>query len=436
MSGGASSDGWFSKLQHSFALDGEGGVQEVDARDLAVCRQISALAVVLIFAFWVVYRLTDSAHIDPLWGRILFATVPGTLVVGTYVSAAVRQRVIGLWRFFLYVTVTWIAALTAVNRFDSSYAIGLLFVVAATSAGFGVGLQRRRPALWFLSWATLLPAALLLGVESPRIDPFIYLVSLVSLTVIFYMILDRHIRAEETLRARREEAEAASRLKSTILGNLSHEFRTPLTSILGFSEMLKNELSGEKQDRAELIYRSGARLQQTLDTLVALSRLKADRANLASKRIDVTECVARAVEPFEPAADEQEIDLVLDCPESTVEATLNPEAVERIVAILTDNAIKFTDAGQVEVRVRANGDVIVLGVEDTGIGMDEETRARLFEPFRQASEGKNRTEEGLGLGLTLVGQLVEMLDGEIDVDSEPEMGTEVQVRLPREAAWE
>lgn len=135
--------------------------------------------------------------------------------------------------------------------------------------------------------------------------------------------------------------------------------------------------------------------------------------------------------PFAPTAEEQGLDLRLDAPRSPLEAHLQPEAVERIVTVLVDNALKFTEEGHVVVQVDTRDEQVVIAVTDTGIGMDEEARRLLFEPFRQASEGFDRAEEGLGLGLTLVGQLVELMEGTIEVDSEPGTGTRFEVRIPR-----
>ncbi len=388
------------------------------------------LAAVLILAFWVVYRVSDPTHLDPWWGRVLFALVPGGIALGSYVSPLIRRRYITLWRVFLYLAVAWFTGLSVLNGFRASYGLGVLFIVAATSAGFGVGLRRRKPLLGYLTWTTLLPTGALLATTSPGIGRLLFFVSLLSLAIIFYLILDWRIRAEDALRESREQAKAASRLKSTIIGNLNHEFRTPLTSILGFAESLEEELSGTEQHQVQLIRRSGNRLRRTLNTLLELSRLRADRAHLELERIEVVQHVADAVEPFVPAAEEQGLDLRFEASRSPIEAHLQPVAVERIVTVLVDNALKFTEEGHIVVQVGTRDERVVIAVTDTGIGMNEEARHLLFEPFRQASEGFDRTEEGLGLGLTLVGQLVELMEGTIEVDSEPGTGTRFEVTIP------
>lgn len=431
-----SDDDAFSRLEHPFAVRSDADLEGAEAEDVATCRELLVLSVVLVVSFWIVYRITDPSHVDPLWGRVLFASLPGGIALGSYVLSAIRRQLLTFWRFFLYVTVAWFAGLSVLNEFDPAYGLGMLFVVAATSTGFSIGLRRRGPLLAYLAWTTILPNLALLAVESPGIGRLIFFVSLLSLAVIFYVILDWRIRAEDALRESREQAKEASRLKTTIIGNLNHEFRTPLTSILGFAESLEEELSGPQQKRAELIRRSGTRLQRTLKTLLALSRLRADRAHLEPEPINVAEHVAGAVDPFVPKAKEHGLDLRVDLPASSVEAAVNPEAIERIVTVLTDNALKFTEDGYVQVGAAVEEDAVLIVVTDTGIGIDEEAQALLFEPFRQASEGRSRTEEGLGLGLTLVGQLVELMDGTIEVDSEPGEGTRFEVRVPHNSDLE
>lgn len=426
------SDEAFSRLKHPFAVRPGVEIDDADAQDIATCRELLVLAVGLVLGFWGVYRITNPSFVDPLWGRILFAMIPGGCALCSYVVPGIRRRLISFWRFFLYVTVAWFTGLSVLNGFDQSYGLGLLFIAAATSAGFGVGLRRRRPLLLYLTWTTLLPSLALAGVEAPGIGLWIFPLCLLSLSVIFYLILDWRIRAEDALRESRVRAEAASRLKSTIIGNLNHEFRTPLTSILGFAESLENALSGHKKEQAQLIRRSGARLQHTLDTLLALSRLRADQAELTPEPVDLVEHVTSVLEPFRVKAHEEGLELNVDLPASSLEARVNPDAIGRIVTVLVDNAIKFTEEGRVRVHLAVRQETVILTVADTGIGIDEEARSLLFEPFRQASEGINRTEEGLGLGLTLVGQLVELMDGVIEVEGEPGEGSRFEVRVPRD----
>ncbi|PSQ89111.1 MAG: hypothetical protein BRD30_06005 [Bacteroidetes bacterium QH_2_63_10] len=239
-------------------------------------------------------------------------------------------------------------------------------------------------------------------------------------------------RREQELRAAKEEAEEASRLKSSMLANMSHEIRTPLTSITGFSEMLKEHLEGELATFAEKTYASSQRLMKTLDSVLQLSKLEAGVLTLKRESVCLNAVVEETAEMLRPTAAEKPVAIRMHLPDGSVEGQWNEGALNRIVGNLMENAIKFTPAeGRVEVRVREAPETAVLEVEDTGVGIDEAFQNQIFEAFRQESSGVRREYEGSGLGLSIVQRLVEALGGSIDVESEKEVGTCFTVRLPR-----
>jgi len=239
-------------------------------------------------------------------------------------------------------------------------------------------------------------------------------------------------RREQELRAAKEEAEEASRLKSSMLANMSHEIRTPLTSITGFSEMLKEHLEGELATFAEKTYASSQRLMKTLDSVLQLSKLEAGVLTLKRESVCLNAVVEETAEMLRPTAAEKPVAIRTHLPDGSVEGQWNEGALNRIVGNLMENAIKFTPAeGRVEVRVREAPETAVLEVEDTGVGIDEAFQNQIFEAFRQESSGVRREYEGSGLGLSIVQRLVEALGGSIDVESEKGVGTCFTVRLPR-----
>ncbi|WP_263785562.1 PAS domain-containing sensor histidine kinase [Salinibacter grassmerensis] len=256
------------------------------------------------------------------------------------------------------------------------------------------------------------------------------------------LILDR-LRREADLRDTKEEAEEASRLKSTMLANMSHEIRTPLTSIIGFSEAIEEKadlLESSPQDTnlstlsrfAYLIGKNGRRLLNTLDSVLNLSRLEADRMDLATERVSLDELATSLVEELYPQADEAGVHCEVEVASCPVVAQVDQGGMQVALQNLISNAITYTEeGGRVRVRsYRAEGDAVVE-VEDTGIGMDEDTVERVFEPFRQASEGLNREYEGTGLGLSITKQIVEKMSGDIEVDTEEDAGTCIRLRLPQ-----
>lgn len=252
-------------------------------------------------------------------------------------------------------------------------------------------------------------------------------------------ILDR-IERESELRAARDEAEEMSRLKSAFLANMTHEIRTPLTAIIGFTEVLKRMDLNARADRfIQLIHRGGERLLETLDAVLDLSKLEAGIATLHPEKVAVSSLVTDVVEGLTKRASQANVELSLDLPSNPIRAHLDPSALERVVTNLVANAIKFTgegplDGGRVRVELAGQSDTLTLRVADTGVGIDASFIPHLFDAFQQESTGDNRAFEGSGLGLAITYQFVELMDGTIDVESTKGEGTTVTVKLPWKSA--
>jgi signal transduction histidine kinase len=237
-------------------------------------------------------------------------------------------------------------------------------------------------------------------------------------------------QAELELKAAKEEAEEMSRLKSAFLANVSHEIRTPLTSIIGFAEVLADEVPPDHQGGAEKILQSGHRLKRTLDSVLDLSMIEAGEFSLDCRSFDVAGEVQERVDLLRPSAERKGLTLAVDAPDAAVEVYLDSSCLDRILTNLLTNAIKFTEDGRIDVRVRADADAVVVQVADTGIGISDDFQSDLFEAFKQESGGLQREHGGTGLGLSITKELVEMMEGEIHVESEKGTGTTVTVRLP------
>ncbi len=229
----------------------------------------------------------------------------------------------------------------------------------------------------------------------------------------------------------REEAEQANRLKSAFLANMSHEIRTPLTSVIGFSEVLEEEVEADYARFARLIRQSSTRLKEVLNSVLRLSKLEVGAVEFEPEDLDLATEVERTVELLQPQAEDKDLALRMDAPDE-LPAHLDPGATGRILDNLVSNAIKYTpDGGRVDVRLRSEESWAELEVSDTGRGIDEELLPNLFEPFVQAP-GEDGRDEGSGLGLAITKRLVEGMNGEIDVDTEPGEGTCFTVRLERD----
>jgi signal transduction histidine kinase len=237
-------------------------------------------------------------------------------------------------------------------------------------------------------------------------------------------------QAELELKAAKEEAEEMSRLKSAFLANVSHEIRTPLTSIIGFADVLVEEVPEAHRDGAEKIVQSGHRLMQTLDSVLDLSMIEAGEFSLSCRAFDLAAEVRQRAELMRPTAERKGLNLDIEAPESEVKVHLDPNCLDRILTNLLTNAIKFTEEGGVQVRVRTQPSSVVVQVVDTGIGIGDDFQSELFEAFKQESGGLQREHQGTGLGLSITKELVDLMEGDIDVESQKGAGTTVTVRFP------
>ena len=251
------------------------------------------------------------------------------------------------------------------------------------------------------------------------------------------------VEAMETAEAARAEAERArqaaedaDRFKGTIFTNLSHELRTPLTAILGYADILCDEATGDLVEHAEVIRDSGNRLLRTLTDVLDLARLDrlaapgSDDTLSTPEPLDAVAAVRGAVAQHAGAASAKGLALRFGTDAPAVPIVHEPDALGRLAAILVENAVKFTDRGEIRVSLHSAPDYFALRVQDTGVGMSEAFLAEAFEPFRQESDGHARTFEGTGLGLTLARRLTERMGGEIRVWSHRGQGSLFEVALP------
>ena len=258
-----------------------------------------------------------------------------------------------------------------------------------------------------------------------------------SLFVTARDITERKRKAQRLKEAKKQaelskrEAEEASRMKSAMLTNMSHEIRTPLTGIIGFAETIGEEIDGDGQVAhfANLIEDSGRRLLDTLDAVLNLSKLEAEKMNLESQPVDLVDQVEQIAEELASQAQENGLSLEVEAT-GPVRAKADKGGVKIVLQNLVSNAIKYTEEGEVEVRTHQENGHAVLEVEDTGVGMDPEVAESLFEPFRQASEGVAREYEGTGVGLAVTKKAAEQMGGSIEVDTQKGEGSRFTVRLP------
>jgi len=227
-------------------------------------------------------------------------------------------------------------------------------------------------------------------------------------------------------------AEDANRIKSEFLTNMSHELRTPMTVILGSVEyMQQSETDAVKRQLLEFVYDAGQRLLAIIDDLLDFSRIEAGRLRIEDVAFDLESCVQRAVEMFSKCAEEKGLRLTWSVhPQVPRHILGDPHRLGQILVNLVGNAVKFTEQGEVRVRVRISGDELLFEVRDTGIGIPADKLGLIFQPFTQVDGSMTRRHEGTGLGLAICKDLVEMMGGKIGVTSTQGQGSVFSFQHP------
>jgi signal transduction histidine kinase len=239
-------------------------------------------------------------------------------------------------------------------------------------------------------------------------------------------------RAFEEERRRAEELAELDRAKTAFFSNVSHEFRTPLTLMLGpVEDLLRGGgLGPAEREQLALVQRNGLRLQKLVNSLLDFSRLEAGRVRAEFEPTDLAAYTAELASTFRSAMARAGLGFEVDCPPLDEPAYVDRDMWEKIVLNLVSNAFKFTFEGGVAVSLRGEGARAVLRVRDTGAGVPPDEVPHLFERFHRVAGAKSRSHEGTGIGLALVHELVRMHRGSIEVESELGAGTTFTVALP------
>ena len=241
---------------------------------------------------------------------------------------------------------------------------------------------------------------------------------------------------DRALRAALRQAEIANKMKAAFLAAMSHELKTPLNAVLGFSEIIRDEVLGPVghdayRDYAGDIHKSGARLLAVINDVLDVSRLEGGLLTIEARPENILDVAEQAIKLARGVTHDQRA-IAIDMPTDMPSLLVDPRRLAQALGNLLANALKFTpEMGEVRfVVTRAADGGALLTVSDSGIGMAEETIAAALEPFRQVASPFARNIEGTGLGLALVKSLVECHDGTLEIHSELHKGTAVRVMLP------
>ncbi|HEY2739751.1 MAG TPA: ATP-binding protein, partial [Thermoanaerobaculia bacterium] len=241
-------------------------------------------------------------------------------------------------------------------------------------------------------------------------------------------------QAYEEERKRAEALAELDRAKTAFFSNVSHEFRTPLTLMLATLDDILAGSAGEAPVAARelltIVRRNGERLLKLVNTLLDFSRIEAGRVQAVYEPLDLAACTAELASVFRSAVERAGMRLVIDCPPLSEPVFIDRDMWEKIVLNLVSNAFKYTLEGEIRVALRTAEESAVLTVEDTGTGIPEDELPRLFNRFHRVEGARGRTQEGTGIGLALVQELVKLHGGTVGVASVFGRGSKFTVTIP------
>ncbi len=244
-------------------------------------------------------------------------------------------------------------------------------------------------------------------------------------------------RAYEEERKRAESLAELDRAKTAFFSNISHEFRTPLTLMLGLLEEMRSELgrstgsmSAPQSQQIDLIHRNALRLLKLTNALLEFSRIEAGRVQASYEATDLAGLTTELASVFRSAVEKAGLRLIVDCPPLPEPAFVDREMWEKIVLNLISNALKFTFEGEIEVKLRAADGQLDLAVRDTGTGIPAGEVPKLFDRFHRVAGARGRTHEGSGIGLALVQELARLHGGSVSAESVHGSGSMFRVSIP------
>ncbi len=387
-------------------------------------------------AFGVYNRLVGGeGHYDPLWLRALLSLLCGVLLLLSFV---VPKRLafwyVPLLYFFFAAVFFWGLALAVANRFSMLTTVQLL--AAAFMLNFGFTIPRH--LFFFCLHATLFIAAAVWWAAPPEFPAVTFVGLIVVGQVVAYTVVSLKRCSDIEMAMAREDAERANRAKDVLLAKVSHDFRTPLTAVSGFSQLLLNdEKNEEKRRMLQMTNRSAEMLLRLVEDILDFSKITQNGVTIEEAPFSFRDVAETALVAIRAQALEKELLLNVTITERVPPLLLGDRLrVSQILMNLLTNAVKYTDRGAIsfaaDYRREPGKDhpLLVITVSDTGRGIPPDDIDRIFEGFLQLADEKAQRRPGLGLGLSIVKTLVERMGGTIAVESERGKGSTFTVSLP------
>jgi signal transduction histidine kinase len=238
----------------------------------------------------------------------------------------------------------------------------------------------------------------------------------------------------EALTVANEKLEEASKLKSQFLANVNHELRTPVSAIIGYGRLVLRATEGQisqlQRENLQDLLHNAERLLNQIDSLLDFAKIEAGKMEVHVEPVEVNEVIQAAMSTIEPTLNGSSVRIIREIASGMPRLNTDRAKLQQIILNLLDNAVKFTDRGEIKISALQQNGSFKLAVSDTGIGIPKEELNKIFEEFHRGDSSSTKNYRGTGLGLAIVKQFVNLLGGEISVESEVGKGSVFTVALP------
>lgn len=254
----------------------------------------------------------------------------------------------------------------------------------------------------------------------------IYIISLKDIT--------QQILYEEQLKKTIEKESQLNKLKTIFIENMSHELRTPYNALIGYSEILDDEIKdGNLESTMEIMSALKdvfGRVLNLFANIIEVSQIESNEIMLAKVKLNCNKILSSIYELYKEKADQKNVELNVELEKADFLIEVDWMKLEKIVEVLVDNAVKYTDQGEIRLNTKLTGEEVVITIADTGIGMKEGEIEKLLQPFYQEEDVYTRSYQGVGLGLTIAHKLTKLMGGRFHISSQRDRGTEIQLVFP------